>query len=335
MSTDQPAPPSIPPRKPPGAPRGATGAGAGRAGQPAGQPAAAPSPAAPSPAAPSPAAPAPGGPRRAPGSAAAPGRGRAPRPVTTDVADAEPPRAAAPGTGGPPTGRTATAPPSDERDEPVAPAGTGAGAGAAAKAKAAAAGGLAAAAARRALRGATTVITGTAPGTAADHAAGPTPTGAGGTPRAADPKDPTISATDTATRPSRPAPAASAPPRDAGPRRVRLALSRIDPWSVMKLSFLLSFAVGVMIVVAAAVVWLVLDNMAVFTTVNDMIREIVGEESPIDLLQFLDFSRVISGAAVIAIVDVVLLTALSTLGAFLYNITAALVGGVNVTLTDE
>ncbi len=104
----------------------------------------------------------------------------------------------------------------------------------------------------------------------------------------------------------------------------------------MKLSFLLSFAVGVMIVVAAAaVVWLVLDNMAVFTTVNDMLTEIVGEESPIDLLQFLDFSRVISGAAVIAIVDVVLLTALSTLGAFLYNITAALVGGVNVTLTDE
>ena len=90
-----------------------------------------------------------------------------------------------------------------------------------------------------------------------------------------------------------------------------------------------------MIVVAAAVVWLVLDNMAVFTTVNDMIREIVGEESPIDLLQFLDFSRVISGAAVIAIVDVVLLTALSTLGAFLYNICSSLVGGLQLTLTDD
>jgi hypothetical protein len=235
--------------------------------------------------------------------------------------------------------------------------------GAAARARAAAAGGVAASAAKRALRGATTVVTGVAPGSSPDGPsgtgpasapasargsaagtstgptgtpAGRTPTGTGGSPRASDPKDPTISATDTATRPSRPAPAAAAAgPRDGAPRRVRLSLSRIDPWSVMKLSFLLSFAVGVMIVVAAAVVWLVLDNMAVFTTVNDMLTEIVGEESPIDLLQFLDFSRVISGAAVIAIVDVVLLTALSTLGAFLYNITAALVGGVNVTLTDE
>lgn len=116
---------------------------------------------------------------------------------------------------------------------------------------------------------------------------------------------------------------------------MRLSLSRIDPWSVMKLSFLLSFAIGIMIVVAAAVIWLVLDGLAVFTTINDMITEIVGEESPVDLLAIVEFPRVVSGAAVVAIVDVVLLTALSTIGAFLYNITAALVGGVNVTLTDE
>jgi len=150
-------------------------------------------------------------------------------------------------------------------------------------------------------------------------------------------------ASDTSTRPAaRPAPApstgqaASPAARDAAaPRRVRLSVSRVDPWSVMKLSFLLSFAVGIMIVVAAAVIWMVLDGLAVFTTINDMIREIVGEESPIDILQFVDFTRVVSGAMVIAIVDVILLTALSTIGAFLYNITAALVGGVNVTLTDE
>jgi len=66
-----------------------------------------------------------------------------------------------------------------------------------------------------------------------------------------------------------------------------------------------------------------------------MITEIVGQESSIDILRFVELSRVVSGATVVAVVDVVLLTALSTIFAFLYNITAALVGGVNLTLTDD
>ena len=123
--------------------------------------------------------------------------------------------------------------------------------------------------------------------------------------------------------------------RDGAPRRVRLSISRVDPWSVMKLSFLLSVAIGIMIVVAAAVVWFVLDGLTVFTKVNDMIMEIVGAESEINFLQYVEFSRIVSGATVVAVVDVVLLTALSTIGAFLYNITAALVGGVTLTLTDD
>ena len=40
-------------------------------------------------------------------------------------------------------------------------------------------------------------------------------------------------------------------------------------------------------------------------------------------------------ATLVAVVDIFLITALATIGAFLYNITAALVGGVHVTMTDE
>jgi hypothetical protein len=210
------------------------------------------------------------------------------------------------------------------------------------RARAAAAGGAAAGAVRRVVRGATAAAVGASSassGTTAPPGAQGT-TGTGRVPRASQTEgDPAMAATDTAprtasARTAQPAPEGM-PARDSGPRRVRLNLSRVDPWSVMKLSFLLSFAIGIMIVVAAVVVWFALDSLAVFTTVNDMITEIVGQESPIDVLQFLDLSRVVSGAMVVAVVDVVLLTALSTIGAFLYNITAALVGGVNVTLTDE
>ena len=143
-------------------------------------------------------------------------------------------------------------------------------------------------------------------------------------------------ARDTGSRPGT-APAAGAAPHapSSGPRRVRLAVAKIDPWSVMKLSFLLSVAVGIMIVVAAAVIWYTLDAQAVFTQVNSTIAEITGDPEFFDLLEYLAFDRVLSLATVIAVVDIVLLTALSTIGAFLYNIVSALVGGIHVTLTDD
>lgn len=145
----------------------------------------------------------------------------------------------------------------------------------------------------------------------------------------------------TSTRPpatgatSQVRPATGRIPTVGGPRRVRLAVSRIDPWSVMKLSFLLSVAIGIMIVVAAAVIWLTLDGLHVFTEANNLVKQITGEESSINILQYVEFRRVVSGATLIAVIDVFLLTALSTIGAFLYNIVAALVGGVHVTMTDE
>ncbi|WP_308281667.1 DUF3566 domain-containing protein [Cellulomonas sp. PS-H5] len=120
----------------------------------------------------------------------------------------------------------------------------------------------------------------------------------------------------------------------SGPRRVRLAVSRVDPWSVMKLSFLMSVAIGIMIVVATAVVWITLDSLHVFATINDLVTEILAD-SNIDLMQYVEFDRVLSIATLVAVVDIFLITALATIGAFLYNITAALVGGVHVTMTDE
>lgn len=124
------------------------------------------------------------------------------------------------------------------------------------------------------------------------------------------------------------------PTAEAGPRRVRVAISRLDPWSVMKLAFLISVAIAIMLVVAAAVLWLTLDGLHVFAKINDLTGTIFAD-SDFDILEFVSFSRVLSGATLIAVIDIFLITALSTIGAFLYNITAALVGGVHVTMTDD
>ena len=124
-------------------------------------------------------------------------------------------------------------------------------------------------------------------------------------------------------------------PAPAGPRRVRLAISRVDPWSVMKLAFLLAVAIAIMTVVATAVFWSVLDGFGVFTTVQNFVEDAVGPQSDVNLTQFVEFPRVISLATLISICNIVLLTAIATIMAFLYNITAALVGGVHMTLTDD
>ena len=125
------------------------------------------------------------------------------------------------------------------------------------------------------------------------------------------------------------------PPQGAGPRRVRLAVSRVDPWSVMKLAFLLSIALGIVLVVAVALVWMVLNEMEVFAKVRDLIDDIGAQRQFGPLLEYVEFSRVISAATVIAVIDIVLLTALATLGAFIYNFVAAMVGGLHLTLTDD
>ncbi|MFC7879328.1 DUF3566 domain-containing protein [Isoptericola sp. NPDC057391] len=120
----------------------------------------------------------------------------------------------------------------------------------------------------------------------------------------------------------------------AGARRVRLSVSRVDPWSIMKLAFLLSVAIGFITVVATMVVWYVLNDMGTFAKIQGFLSETIGPQA-VNLMQFIEFDRVVSLSVLIAIVNVVLLTALATIMAILYNITAALVGGVHLTLTDE
>lgn len=152
-------------------------------------------------------------------------------------------------------------------------------------------------------------------------------------PMTANPTAPAASARPAPVPP--PHPVSGRAPAPGAPRRVRLAISRLDPWSVMKLSLLLSFALGIILVVATAVVWLTLDGLHVFASINDLVKQVVGPESAVNVTDVISFRKVISGATLVAVIDVFLLTAMSTIGAFLYNIVAALVGGVHVTMTDE
>lgn len=120
-------------------------------------------------------------------------------------------------------------------------------------------------------------------------------------------------------------------------RKARLRVAKADPWSVMKVSFLLSIALGVCTIVASAVLWMVMDAMGVFSTVGGTISEATGsnESNGFDLQAFLSLPNVLLFTAIIAVIDVVLATALATLGAFIYNLSAGFVGGVELTLAED
>ncbi|MFF4113872.1 DUF3566 domain-containing protein [Streptomyces sp. NPDC001714] len=120
-------------------------------------------------------------------------------------------------------------------------------------------------------------------------------------------------------------------------RKARLRVAKADPWSVMKVSFLLSIALGICSIVAAAVLWMVLDAMGVFSTVGGTISEATGsnESNGFDLQAFLSLPHVLMFTTIIAVIDVVLATALATLGAFIYNLSAGFVGGIELTLAED
>lgn len=120
------------------------------------------------------------------------------------------------------------------------------------------------------------------------------------------------------------------------PKRARLYVTRIDPWSVTKAAFMLALAIGIVLVVAVAALWWVLDVTGVFVTVSRTFDEVIGTATTgFDLLSYLEFSRVMGVAVIVASVEIVLVSLLATLFAIMYNLTVGLTGGIEVVLSDE
>jgi len=139
------------------------------------------------------------------------------------------------------------------------------------------------------------------------------------------------SAKDTATTapPTRPKPLRT--------RKARLRMTYIDPWSVMKTAFLLSIALAIVVVVAVAVVMSVLNAAGVWESIDRTVGQVVGSEASgnFRIEDYLGTERVIGFTMVVAAADVVLVTVIATLGAFLYNLAAALLGGIEVVLAED
>lgn len=123
------------------------------------------------------------------------------------------------------------------------------------------------------------------------------------------------------------------PPR---PRLARLYVARINPWSVVKVGFMLSVALAVVIITAVAATWWVLDFSGTFLTIARTIDDIVGAGTvTVDVEALFAFERVFGVSVVLAAVEIVLVSVLAGLFAILYNLTVGITGGVEVTFSDS
>lgn len=130
--------------------------------------------------------------------------------------------------------------------------------------------------------------------------------------------------------------ASLAPTPTGSGRRASLRLTHIEPWSVTRLAFAISVAMMIVAVVAATVFWVVLHVIGVWDQINESFTTVLGDESAsFNVTDYFGLGRVLGLTLVLSAVNVVLMTALATVGAHLYNLAAQLMGGVEVTFAEE
>ncbi|BDT93317.1 hypothetical protein IFM12275_32930 [Nocardia sputorum] len=116
------------------------------------------------------------------------------------------------------------------------------------------------------------------------------------------------------------------------PLRATVQIRRIDPWSTLKISLVISVAMFFVWMLAVGLLYIVLEGMGVWERLNNTFTDMVSQDS--GSVGLIDAGTVFGYAGVIGLINVVLFTALGTVGTFIYNQCCDLVGGIQVTLAD-
>ena len=127
---------------------------------------------------------------------------------------------------------------------------------------------------------------------------------------------------------------AAQPKRTA--RQAHLTVARVEPWSVMKFSFVVSLVAFVILFVAVSVLYGALAGLGVFDSLQRVVSDVTSSQGStgVNAKAWFSASRVLGYTALLGSLNIVLITAMSTIGAVVYNLTSRLVGGVEVTLKE-
>jgi hypothetical protein len=136
-----------------------------------------------------------------------------------------------------------------------------------------------------------------------------------------------------------PAPAKHKPQKGSAQRPARqahLTVARVEPWSVMKFSFVVSIVAFVILFVAVSILYGTLSALGVFDSLQRVVTSVTSSQDSagVNAAKWWSASRVLGYTGLLGSVNIVLITAMSTIGAVVYNLTSRLIGGVEVTLRE-
>ena len=119
-------------------------------------------------------------------------------------------------------------------------------------------------------------------------------------------------------------------------RQAHLTVARVEPWSVMKFSFVVSLVAFVILFVAVSVLYGALSALGVFDSLQRVVSDVTSSQGSagVNAKAWFSASKVLGYTALLGSLNIVLITAMSTIGAVIYNLTSRLIGGVEVTLRE-
>lgn len=120
-------------------------------------------------------------------------------------------------------------------------------------------------------------------------------------------------------------------------RQAHLTLARVEPWSVMKFSFVASIVAFIILFVAITVLYMTLSGLGVFTSLQHTVSTITSSQSTTgtDISGWFSAQTILGWTGFLGALNIVLITALATIGAVVYNLIAHVFGGVEVTLRES
>ncbi len=119
-------------------------------------------------------------------------------------------------------------------------------------------------------------------------------------------------------------------------RQAHLTVARVEPWSVMKFSFVMSLVAFVILFVAVTILYGTLSALGVFESLQRVVTSVTSSQDSagVNAARWFSASRVLGYTGLLGSLDIVLITAVATIGAVVYNLTSRLIGGVEVTLRE-
>ncbi len=148
--------------------------------------------------------------------------------------------------------------------------------------------------------------------------------------------------------PPGPRPSGTVPPRPGSenarrakparrpPRLASLQLKRVDPWTVLKISLIVSIVMFFVWMIATGILYYTLGAMDVWSKVNDTFSTLTSTpDVAAGQTDLITAPRVFAITAIVGAINIVLFTALATVAAFIYNAAAAMSGGVELTLGER